>query len=1039
MATAKKIISFFFILHLLVLSVAASAQQNEWLDPNVNEINRAPMHTSFFAYENEQLAINGQKEASANFLTLNGSWKFNWVKDADMRPLDFFKTSYNDKGWSQIPVPGIWELNGYGDPMYTNINYPWSNQFANDPPRVPVQNNHVGSYRRELYVPAGWKGKEIIAHFGSVTSNMYLWVNGRFVGYSEDSKLEAEFDLTKYLKPGEKNLVAFQVFRWCDGSYLEDQDFWRLTGVGRDCFLYARNARHIADIRVSPELDAAYKDAKLNISFSVKGGGDVLLRLLDKKGNEVRSVKVQGAGDKNVSLDVTNPLKWTAETPDLYQLTATLQDKEKILEAISVKVGFRKVEIKNAQLLINGKPVLIKGVNRHEMDPDFGYYVSPERMLQDIRLMKECNVNAVRTSHYPNNSLWYELCDKYGLYVVAEADIESHGMGYGNKTLAKNPVYARAHLERNQRNLQRNFNFPSVIIWSMGNEAGFGPNFENCYRWIKQEDPSRPVQYEQAGTNDFTDIYCPMYLSDDGCERYAQSNPAKPLILCEYAHAMGNSMGGFREYWEKVRRNPKFQGGFIWDWVDQSLHARDHNGVLYYTYGGDYNRYDPSDNNFVNNGLVSPDRKLNPHAHEVSYFYQSIWAEGVDLKKGEISIYNEHFFRSLDAYSLEWELLVNGNKVQTGAVSNLDIAQQQTKQVRLDYSLNGIPQDAEVLLNIRFLLKASDGLLPAGSIVAQRQLMITPYVFARQEVKNALRINGEGDSLVLRDDDVHYLIISNTAVHIEFNKKNGFLSTYNVNGTPLLKSGALLKPNFWRAPTDNDFGASLQKKYIIWKDPAYKLVSFKTRMEEGIAVVEAEYEMQSVSAKLFLSYRVSDNGMIQVTQQMQADKMAKVPDLFRFGMIFQMPAAFDRINYYGKGPFENYADRNSAAHIGLYKQSVAEQFHQYIRPQETGAKTEVRWWKQLNAGGNGIRFSAGMGLSISALPHSIKTLDGGPEKQQFHSQLLPMENLTEICIDESQMGLGCLNSWGALPLEKYRLHYQDRTFTFLMMPVLHEF
>lgn len=1037
MHQVKKLILVFCLLP--VLFVTARAQQNEWLDPNVNEINRAPMHTSFFAYENEQLAINGQKEASVNFLTLNGTWKFNWVKDADMRPLDFFKTGFNDKGWSQMPVPGIWELNGYGDPMYTNINYPWSNQFANNPPLVPVKNNHVGSYRRELYVPADWKGKEIIAHFGSVTSNMYLWVNGRFAGYSEDSKLEAEFDLTKYLKPGEKNLVAFQVFRWCDGSYLEDQDFWRLTGVGRDCFLYARNAKHIADIRVSPELDAAYKDAKLNISLSIKGGGDVLLRLMDKKGAEVASASVSGAGNKNVSLIVKDPLKWTAETPELYQLVATLQDKGKTLEAIPVKVGFRKVEIRNARLLINGKPVLIKGVNRHEMDPDFGYYVSPERMLQDIRLMKECNVNAVRTSHYPNNSLWYELCDQYGLYVVAEADIESHGMGYGDKTLAKNAVYAKAHLERNQRNLQRNFNFPSVIIWSMGNEAGFGPNFENCYRWLKQEDPSRPVQYEQAGTNDFTDIYCPMYLSDDGCERYAQSNPAKPLILCEYAHAMGNSMGGFKEYWEKVRRNAAFQGGFIWDWVDQSLHARDHNGILYYTYGGDYNEYDPSDNNFVNNGLVSPDRKLNPHAHEVRYFYQPIWAEGVDLKKGEISIYNEHFFRSLDAYSLEWELLVNGNKVQTGAVSDLDIAPQQTKQVRLDYSLNGVSQDAEVLLNIRFLLKAADGPLPAGFITAEKQLMITPYTFAKQEVKNAFRINGEADSLVLRDDDVHYLIISNTAVHIEFNKRNGFLSTYNVNGIQLLDSGSLLQPNFWRAPTDNDFGASLQKKYMVWKDPAYKLVSFKKRIEKGIALVEAEYEMPAVIAKLLLSYRISDNGAIEVTQQMQTDKNAKVPDLFRFGMTFQMPVAFNRINYYGKGPFENYADRNSAAHIGLYKQNVAEQFHPYVRPQETGSKTEVRWWNQLNAGGNGIRFSAGAGFSISALPHSIKTLDGGPEKQQFHSQLLPAENLTEICIDGAQMGLGCINSWGALPLEKYRLHYQDRTFTFLMTPVLHEF
>lgn len=1039
MTTGKYRIICLLLLFLLPFSFAATAQRNEWLDPDINEINRLPMHASFFAYENEQLAKNGQKESSANFLTLNGSWKFNWVKNADMRPADFFQTDYNDKAWPQMPVPGIWELNGYGDPMYTNISYPWSNQYANNPPLVPAENNHVGSYRRELFIPADWKGKEIIAHFGSVTSNMYLWVNGRFVGYSEDSKLEAEFDLTSYLKPGAKNLFAFQVFRWCDGSYLEDQDFWRLTGVGRDCFLYTRNKKHIADIRVSPELDAQYRNAKLNISVSVQGGGNVMLKLMDKNGNEVGSGQVNGAGDKKASIEVKEPLKWTAETPDLYQLIAILENKGEIQEVIPVKVGFRKVEIKNAQLLINGKPVLIKGVNRHEMDPDLGYYVSPERMLQDIRLMKECNVNAVRTSHYPNNSVWYELCDQYGIYVVAEANVESHGMGYGPKTLAKNPLYAKAHLERNQRNLQRNFNFPSVIIWSMGNEAGFGSNFENCYRWIKQEDPSRPVQYEQAGTNGFTDIYCPMYLSDDDCEKYAQSGASKPLILCEYAHAMGNSMGGFKEYWEKVRRNPTFQGGFIWDWVDQSLHARDKDGRLYYTYGGDYNKYDPSDNNFLDNGLVSPDRKLNPHTQEVRYHYQSIWAEESDLEKGEIKVYNEYFFQTLNNYSLQWELLVNGRKIKAGVVNELDIEPQQSKLLRLGYSMKEIPADAEVLLNIHFSLKETDGLLPPGFIVAEKQFIIKPFVFVKQEAKNIRLINGEGDSLSLRDDDVHYLIISNATVYIEFNKRNGFLSIYNINGTPLLKEGSVLKPNFWRAPTDNDFGASLQKKYLAWKDPELKLVSFHKRMEAGIALVEAQYEMSSVAAKLFLAYRISDNGMVQVTQQMQTDEKAKMPDLFRFGMKFQMPKEYDRIIYYGRGPFENYADRNSAARVGLYNQSVEEQFHPYIRPQETGTKTDIRWWKQVNVGGNGIRFSADSGFSMSALHHTVKAMDGGPEKQQFHSQLLSAEDITEICIDKAQMGVGCINSWGAMPLEKYRMHYKDYIFSFLMMPVVNRF
>ncbi|WP_343688036.1 glycoside hydrolase family 2 TIM barrel-domain containing protein [Chitinophaga sp.] len=1007
------------------------AQSNEWLDPNVNAVNRLPMHTNFFAYENEALARQGVKENSANFLTLNGYWKFNWVPDADARPTDFFKQGFNDRGWKEMPVPGIWELNGYGDPMYTNIEYPWHFQAPVNPPVVPAEKNHVGSYRKEFTVPASWSGRQIIAHFGSVTSNMYLWVNGQYVGYSEDSKLEAEFDLTKYLKPGQPNLIAFQVFRWCDGSYLEDQDFWRLSGVGRDCYLYARNPVHVEDVRVTPELDEQFKDANLLVNLQLKGDAAVDVQLFDKKGTLVTSAQAKGTGLQKLALKVSAPEKWSAENPYLYQVLITVKNKDKVAEVIRQQVGFRKVEIKNAQLLVNGQPVLIKGVNRHEMDPDFGYVVSRERMLEDIRLMKELNVNAVRTCHYPDDNLWYELCDEYGIYMVAEANVESHGMGYGERTLAKNPAYAKAHLERNERNVQRNYNHPAVIIWSLGNEAGFGPNFEACYKWIKAEDKTRPVQFEQAGTNDFTDIYCPMYLSPDGCEKYAQGNINKPLIQCEYAHAMGNSDGNFKEYWDLVRKYPKYQGGFIWDWVDQSLHIKDAQGRTFYAYGGDFNKYDPSDNNFLDNGLISPDRRPNPHAYEVGYFYQNIWASAADLTKGQVTIYNENFFRNLDNYYAEWELLADGEKLQSGVILNLDIAPHEKKVFTLDYDT---PSGKEVLLNISFKLKKAETLLPAGFVVAKNQLNVTGYHFSHQ-----LSVNNRADSLHVQDNDENYLIVNNSKVDIQFDKHNGFLNQYVIAGQSMMKTGSYLTPNFWRAPTDNDMGAGLQYKYHVWKNPELKLTSFNSQHKDGIVTIQAAYDIPAVSGKLSLTYEISNEGVIKVTQDLTADKNAKVADMFRFGMQFQMPKDADRIKYYGRGPGENYADRNNAAQLGVYSQTVDQQFYPYIRPQETGTKTDIRWWNQMTAGGNGLRFTSDTTFSISALHYSIETLDDGSRKHQRHSELLQPEPLTNICIDKAQMGLGGIDSWGHLPLEKYRLHYQDYHFTFMITPIKNGF
>ena len=1022
---------------LAMCSLATMAQHDEWKNPEINAVNRAPMHTNYFAYSSSEEAAKADKENSSNFMTLNGIWKFNWVKNADARPTDFYRTDYNDKGWGQMKVPGVWEMNGYGDPIYVNVGYAWRSQYKNNPPYVPIENNHVGSYRKEIIIPAEWSEKEIFAHFGSVTSNMYLWVNGKYVGYSEDSKLEAEFNLTKYLKPG-KNLIAFQVFRWCDGTYLEDQDFFRYSGVGRNCYLYSRNKKYIQDIRVTPDLDSNYTNGTLNVALNLNGSGTVELNLTDPAGKSVATAQVNGNGQKSVVMDVSNPEKWTAETPNLYTLTATLKNGSNTLEVIPVKVGFRKIELKGGQILVNGQPVLFKGADRHEMDPDGGYVVSRERMLQDILRMKQLNINAVRTCHYPDDNLWYDLCDQYGIYVVAEANIESHGMGYGKETLAKNPSYKKAHMERNQRNVQRGYNHPSIIFWSLGNEAGYGPNFEQCYTWIKNEDKTRAVQYEQAGTNEFTDIFCPMYYDYDACKKYSEGNIDKPLIQCEYAHAMGNSQGGFKEYWDLIRKYPKYQGGFIWDFVDQSNHWKNKDGIDIYGYGGDFNKYDASDNNFNDNGLISPDRRPNPHAHEVGYFYQSIWTTPGDLSKGEIKVYNENFFRDLSAYYMEWQLLANGEVMQTGVVQDLNVAPQQTATLKLNLNTEKVCPCKELLLNVTYKLKAAETLMPAGSTVAYDQLTIRPYTAKALELKNQKASNLDIVVPVIKDNDHNYLIVEGENFIIEFNKHNGYLSRYEADGMQLLNPGAQLTPNFWRAPTDNDYGAGLQHRYAVWKNPGLRLTSLKQSIENEQAIVQAEYEMKAVKGKLFLTYVINNEGAVKVTQKMEAGKEEKVSAMFRFGMQMQMPENFNEVEYYGRGPVENYADRNHSTLIGKYRQTVAEQFYPYIRPQETGTKTDLRWWRVLNISGNGLQFVGDAPFFASALNYSIESLDDGVQKDQRHSPEVAKAPFTNLCIDKVQMGLGCVNSWGTLPLEKYRVPYQDYEFSFILTPVRHK-
>ena len=1019
-------------------ALTAGAQSNEWQDAGVNAVNRMPMHGSWFAYESPEAAQTGDKTLSERFVTLNGNWKFNWVRDADQRPTDFFRVGYNDKGWNDMPVPGLWELNGYGDPVYLNVGYAWRGWFKNDPPHVPVEQNHVGSYRRTVDIPAAWAGRQIVAHFGSVTSNIYLWVNGRYVGYSEDSKLEAEFDLTPYVKPG-RNLIAFQVFRWCDGTYLEDQDFFRLSGVGRDCYLYARDKRQITDIQVDAAPSANYTAGTVAVKalFPRQARGcSVELALTDAQGRSVASQQLRVTKDEErCTLDAGKVALWSAETPVLYGLTATLRAPAgEVIEVIPLRIGFRDVKIEGGQLLVNGRPVLIKGANRHEMDPDYGYYVSEGRMLEDIRIMKENNINAVRTCHYPDDARWYSLCDQYGLYVVAEANIESHGMGYGEKTLAKNPLYAKAHLERNERNVQRSINHPSVIIWSLGNEAGDGPNFDACYDWIKAYDPSRPIHHERAvyspGSRN-TDIICPMYWDYERCEKYLAENPAKPLIQCEYAHAMGNSMGGLDHYWKLVRQYPSYQGGFIWDFVDQGLARYEKNGRVSFLYGGDFNNYDATDNSFNCNGIIAPDRTWHPHAYEVKRQYQNIWTELLDPAQGRVEVYNENFFVGLDDYELTWELVADGRVVKAGRIGELDVAPRQRRTYALGFtSADFCPQAKELLVNVAYKLKNKRPLLDIGHTAAQQQFVVREY-----DCKAGFGLAASERPVEVTAWERGTRVAGQTWEM--FFSRDGFLCAYDVDGRALMAEGAELRPQFWRAPTENDLGAKLDRKLAVWKNPELKLTKFDAGVKDGVAVVEVLYELPAVKATLALTYRINGAGEMEVTERMTAGKSAKVPNLLRYGMTLTMPARYGRVIYYGRGEHENYADRLSSADLGLYEQRVADQYHdEYVRPQESGTKSDVRWWTVADSSGTGLTILSDAPFSASALPYATADLDVSNFPPQQHSGTLTARDATFVNFDLRQSGLGCIDSWGQLPEERFRVPYGDYTFRFLLRPTI---
>ena len=1032
-----------------VASAAAKKGLPAWQDPGVVSENRLPMSSHF--------------ETDGLKTMLNGVWDFCWYETIDSRSLDFYRPDYDASGWDEIPVPGLWELNGYGDPVYVNVGYPWRGHYENNPPFPAEWHNYAGQYRKTFTLSDEWSGKDVFLHIGAASSNVRVWVNGKHVGYSEDSKLEARFDITKYVKTGE-NLIALEIFRWCDGSYLEDQDFWRFTGISRDVYVYSREKNRLEDIRV---VGSASGEASLYAEVS-KGVTALQYTVLDPFGKEVATQTVQvktkersenGKPVVRTTLQVPAVRQWTAETPWLYTLNVAVFSKAGQTEETSIEIGFRDVCIKDGQLLVNGKPVLIKGANRHEMNPYKGYVVSEADMVQDILIMKQLNINAVRTCHYPDDPLWYSLCDRYGLYVVDEANVESHGMMYGPGNLARNPDFESAHLERARRVVQRDFNHPSVIIWSLGNEAGDGPNFAASYDLVKSMDSSRPVQYEPAIRNGKTDIFCPMYFDYDGCERYASSNPSKPLIQCEYAHAMGNSMGGLKEYWDLVRKYPSYQGGFIWDFVDQALwwpasgSGTDH----VFVYGGDFNDYDPSDNSFCCNGIIAADRTFHPHAYEVAYQYRSIHtsASTEEALSGVVNVYNEYFFIDLSRYMAQWDVEVDGAKVLSGYVPSLNVAPGQTEKISLGFNEADILEACgasglsghDVYLNVRYSLKKADGILPAGSEVAYDQICLNEAALDVYENLSGLPEYGEEGARHIFYGNMKFDGAGNDRIapwKAVFDAASGALVAYELGEKALVDEP--LMPCFARAAIENDLGAKQDRRQEVWRTAEFKVSSFDVARTDSCYVVSVGFAPIAGSAAVAMRYEVYADGSIVVTESMtDAGNLAEMPILPRFGINFAMNGAYSTFEFFGYGPHENYIDRTSSALMGHYVQRVEDQYHYgYVRPQESGTKTHIKWMRVLDDNGAGFEIRSDVKFSASALPFSWKQMDVKMlDDNQAHSldlKALAFENerslgKTWVNVDLVQMGLACVNSWGAWPREEYRVNAQPYEFRFVLTPV----
>ena len=1241
-----------FILLLINMGLFAQAEFPAVMEnPEITGQNKTAPHSTFVPFENEEEALLLNNDESRYYQSLNGMWKFNWVRNPADRPQDFYKPGFDASGWDDIPVPSNWELQGYGVPIYVNQSYEWTSEP--NPPYVPHDYNPVGSYRTSFVVPDHWNGRKVFIHFGAVKSAFYIWVNGKKAGFSKGSKTPAEWDITEFLTKGE-NTLALQVFRWSDGSFLECQDFWRISGIERDVFLYSSPKVFIRDFFANPTLTTNYMDGILKLNIEVrkdkgeKSDYGIQIKLIDTEGKAITEMEGTLDFDKSnnaffdVSNTIPNPLKWTAETPNLYGLFISLTKDGETIETVKSKVGFRTSEIKNGQLLMNGKAVLLKGINRHEHDPVKGHVVSRELMLKDITLMKQNNINTVRTSHYPNDPYWYELCDKYGLYVIDEANIESHGMGYGKRSLAKDSLWGNAHLDRIQRMVERDKNHPSIIIWSMGNEAGDGINFTKAYKWIHQRDNSRPVHYERALLGPNTDIYCPMYPSIDYIERYGKEQQERPLIMCEYAHAMGNSTGNLQDYWNVIEKYDQLQGGSVWDWVDQGLLKTDSNGIKFYAYGGDFGpNGTPSDGNFCINGLIAPDRFEHPALAEVKKVYQYIQFKSV-RNNHAVEIKNRYDFIDLKNVKIVWEIQVDNKVIKEGMLENLSIAPRESMTVMLLPLEMRVKPGVEYFLNLKAVTKEETGLIPGGFQIASEQ-------FALPSMRETSPFITDNMSSLKTAEHENTLLVSGNNFKISFDKEMGKITSYEFAGEQLIQSGP--RPNFWRAPTDNDFGNGMDTRCKDWKEESWskdiERVNVVQRGNDEIQI-DVSANMNKTNAKINTSYRIFGNGDIHVEEylipnppkkrsgdylvknksgkamkfsreepvllelpslgkedlnafslqvSLKADEFTRknaiwvnelwapgtlhlefrngtlcfflndadyqyfdygfetgetynitlvydaeakylklyinsqltevksvgttvplkiegksyvgsyvnenrmflgtfdnfrvwskalseeeisaikpnklpkekenlifsfsfeemknktipgnvnnidilliekelnMPELPRFGMTMKVPGQFSNLTWFGRGPQENYADRKTAAFVDEYKSTVEEQYYPYIRPQETGYKTDTRWLALQNKEGKGLMITCDSLFCFSALDFTIGDLDQGTKQNYRHTNDLKPRDFVSLNIDYGQTGLGGDNSWGARAHPQYTLNYGEYKYSYTIRPL----
>jgi len=1016
---------------------------HDWENQAVSEINREPVHASLMPFDTDAKVIANDFSASPYYKSLNGKWKFNLVTKPADRPASFFGKTFDDSAWKLIDVPSNWEMKGYDYPIYTNIKYP----HKVTPPTIQENYNPVGSYRMEFETPNDWNGKEIILHFGAVSSAMYVWVNGEKVGYSEDSKTPAEFNITKYLKSG-KNLLAVQVFRWCDGSYLEDQDFWRMSGITRDVYLVARNTTHVFDFQLKSGLDELYKDGIFKADITLRNLGKttqnvtVEAKLLDGNDKVLEFSKKANvaSGNQSISFDgkLANVKKWSAETPNLYQLVITTKDESgKVFESLGCQVGFRNVEIKNGQLCVNGVRILVKGVNIHEHHEVNGHVQDIETMIKDITVMKKFNLNTVRTAHYPQPEKWYELCNKYGMYLIDEANIESHGMGYGKESLAKDPTWYAAHLFRTRNVLERDKNHPSVIIWSLGNEAGDGENFVKTSAWIKSRDKSRPVQYEQAGTKEHTDIYCPMYATIDQMIKYAEKSKDKPLIQCEYAHAMGNSVGNLQDYWDAIESNNMLQGGCIWDWVDQGILTSKENEPKSWAYGGDFGPKDVwTDGNFCCNGLVNPDRTPHPSLFEVKKVYQYVGFKAIDINTGKFEVINKYDFLNLNSFGFDWRIEADGIKVTGGILASLNVAAHGKTGFSIPIDLKPEPGKEYFIIFSAKTIAATD-LIPVGHEVAYEQFKLT---FSAP----SLVVTPKG-KLTMEKDAVK-ATIKGGDFSVVFDLKKGNINSLVFDGKEMLNAGKGPEPDFWRAPTDNDFGNGHDKRCKVWRKAGdgRKLTGSKvTQISENQVNVELAFDISGLAgetvAKYESVYKVYGDREIEIINNFKTTA-EKLPEIPRMGMNLQLAREYENMEWLGRGPQENYCDRNTGALVGLYNGKVKDQDWAYIRPQENGYKTDVRWVAFTNNDGNGL-LSIGLPLmSVSAHHNLMEDFESpvrtigriydGKEVVNRHISDVKERNLVSVNLDYKQMGVGGDNSWGARTHPQYLLTDKEYSYSF---------